>query len=93
MVTLPDTILKGTTNLRLLQQLRIVSPESLVVCSAESHRQSLELYQAGADFVLQPRRLEAESLLQALSEIGSGGAAALRQRELAQAAYRDELLP
>lgn len=91
-VTLPDTILKGTNNRRLLQQLRTMSPDSLVVCTAESHRQSMELYQAGADFVLQSRRLEARRLFEALQEIRSGKAAALRERETDQEAHRDEIL-
>lgn len=91
-VTLPDTILKGTSNQRLLQQLRAMSPESLICCTAESHRQSMDLYQAGADFVLQPRRLEARSLLSALSEIRSGNAESLRERETDQEAHRDEIL-
>lgn len=91
-ITLPDTILKGTSNQRLLQQLRSMSPDSLIVCTAENHRQSMELYQSGADFVLQPRRLEARSLLQALVEIRNGKASELRERETDQESHRDEIL-
>lgn len=91
-VTLPDIILKGTTNLRLLQQLRVLCPHSLVVCTAESHRKSKELYQAGADFVLQPRRLEARNMIEALLQMRAGKAQELHDRETDIESHRDEIL-
>jgi voltage-gated potassium channel Kch len=91
-ITLPDTILKGTSNRKLLQQLRTLCPHSLVICTAESHAQSIDLYQSGADFVLQARRLEAERLVAVIADMRAGKSKELRDRETDAETHRDEIL-
>jgi Kef-type K+ transport system membrane component KefB len=49
--TMPDAILRGTTNLRLLQQARRLCPEAQIVVAADTIASALELYEQGGDFV------------------------------------------
>ncbi|HSQ43130.1 MAG TPA: cation:proton antiporter [Fibrobacteraceae bacterium] len=91
-ITLPDSLLKGTTNLRLLQQLKNLCPDAQVICTAESHSQAMVLYQDGANFVLQPRRLEALRLGEILAGIRNGQNGQLRELEAAQEELRQEIL-
>ena len=60
--TLPNTVLKGATNLRLLQQLREINPRAQIIVHAELLGDVPKLYAAGADYVAVPRLLEAQDL-------------------------------
>lgn len=61
--SLPNMILKGADNFRILRQLRELNPESLIVVHAEVLTDVPALYDAGADYVTTPRLLEAADLL------------------------------
>jgi len=91
--TIPDAILKGTTNARLLDQVRHLAPHAKVIVTAESIRQALDLYQRGADYVLLPR-VHLATLMAEVIEKGLGeGLEALRVEETARLAIRNEVLP
>lgn len=49
--TISDSILRGTTNLRLLRQARRLCPHAQVIAAAESISSAIELYEQNADFV------------------------------------------
>jgi Kef-type K+ transport system membrane component KefB len=49
--TISDAILRGTTNLRLLQQARRLCPNAQVIAAADTVSLAVELYEQGADFV------------------------------------------
>lgn len=49
--TISDSILRGTTNLRLLRQARRLCPQARVVAAAERISSAIELYEQNADFV------------------------------------------
>jgi hypothetical protein len=49
--TIPDAVLRGTTNLRLLRQARRLCPQAQVMVAAETVSSAVELYEEGADFV------------------------------------------
>jgi Kef-type K+ transport system membrane component KefB len=49
--TIPDAILRGTTNLRLLRQARRLCPYAQVMVAADTVSSAVELYEEGADFV------------------------------------------
>jgi Kef-type K+ transport system membrane component KefB len=53
--SITDDILRGTTNLRLLRNVRRLCPEAKVVLTSEHIRQATQLYEGGADFVYVPR--------------------------------------
>jgi Kef-type K+ transport system membrane component KefB len=60
--SLPNTVLKGTNNLKLLQQLREMNPKAQIVMEAELLSDIPKLYEAGASYVSVPRLLEANDL-------------------------------
>jgi Kef-type K+ transport system membrane component KefB len=60
--TIPDTILKGTSNIQLLTYAKRVNPNARVVVTAESVKSAQDLWNAGADFVILPHFSAADSL-------------------------------
>ena len=70
--TLPDSILKGTSNARLVREARELNPGALIVATAENFPQVAELYAAGANFVSIGRLAEANALCQVLEAAESG---------------------
>jgi Kef-type K+ transport system membrane component KefB len=61
--TLPNTVLKGSSNLRLLRQLRELNATAEIVVHAELIKDVPELYAAGASHVLLTRLVEAAELI------------------------------
>ena len=61
--TLPDEVLKGTTNLRLLKQVKALAPEARVIVTADVIEQARELYAEGAAHVFVPRLAGARELV------------------------------
>jgi hypothetical protein len=90
--TIPDTILKGTSNLRLLQQARRLCPHASVVVTANRTAAALELYDAGADFVFVPRLHSAAQMAKILEEGLAEGFERLRAEQIAHISQRDEVL-
>ena len=64
--SIPNTLLKGATNLRLLGLLRTINPDAEVIVHAERVADVPALYAAGASYVMAPRLLEAAHLLDLL---------------------------
>jgi Kef-type K+ transport system membrane component KefB len=64
--SLPNMVLKGADNLKILRQLRELSPEAKIVVHAELLSDIPALYAAGASFVTAPRLIEAANLLHAI---------------------------
>jgi Kef-type K+ transport system membrane component KefB/voltage-gated potassium channel Kch len=60
--TIPDAILKGTTNERLLRQLRSVAPHAKTIVTAEVFSAAKGLYAQGASFVFIPRLMSVREL-------------------------------
>jgi Kef-type K+ transport system membrane component KefB len=91
--TLPDPILKGTTNLGLLKSLRGLFPGRIVVVTAKGPSQAAELYAAGADFVIQPSALAGAEAARAVALALDGALASHREEALARLASRAEIVP
>jgi len=91
--SLPDTVLKGATNLRLLRELRELNPSARIIVHAEKIADVPTLYAEGADYVTVPRLLEATNLLSVLEAAESDLLDLKRgeQEELLKA--RDEVIP
>ena len=91
--SLPDMVLKGTSNLKLLRQLRELNPTAKIVVNAERLSHIPDLYAAGANYVTAPRLLEAAELV---SVIEAADKDMLEQKRVAQVASleeRDEVIP
>ncbi len=64
--SLPNSILKGASNLKILRQVRELNPTAQIVVHAELLSDIPTLYAAGANYVSAPRLLEATDLLKVL---------------------------
>lgn len=91
--TVPDSILVGTDNLKLTQQLPRLCPQAKIIVNAETHRDALAMYEAGADYVYLPRVLAAQHLHDMIHFALSGGNMAdVREKEIAQLKQRQETI-
>src|SRR5439155_22078712 len=60
--TIPDSILVGTDNLRLIKHIQSLCPHAKIIVTAETPHSALEMYAEGADYVLMPRLIAAQHL-------------------------------
>ena len=91
--TLPNTVLKGTDNLRLLQQLRELNRSARIIVHAELLEEVPRLYAAGADYVTVPRLLEAVELLAVMRAADRNMLAEKRAALDRELADRHEVIP
>ncbi len=70
--TVPDSVLKGTTNERLVRLLRSLNPKACIIATAEEFAQVDQLHAAGADYVSVARLREADDLLEAVRAATEG---------------------
>ncbi len=70
--TIPDTILVGTDNLRIIRHMKEISPHAKIIVTAESIERALKMYAEGADYVFVPRVLSARNIIQMVSLMLSG---------------------
>jgi Kef-type K+ transport system membrane component KefB len=64
--TVPDMLLKGANNLRLLKQVRDLNPTAKIIVHSEQLSNVQAMYSAGASYVSAPRLLEAADLVQVI---------------------------
>jgi voltage-gated potassium channel Kch len=50
--TIPDSVLKGTSNVRILRQLKAMAPAAKIIVTAEVLEHAREMYHEGAEYVL-----------------------------------------
>lgn len=74
--TIPDMLLKGTSNLALVKGLREIAPHAAIVAVADDDAHERELLAAGAAMALKPYDLMAERLAPVAVRAAAGGAAA-----------------
>lgn len=91
--TLPNTVLKGATNLKLLQQIRELNPSAQVVMHAELFGDVPKLYGAGANFVSIPRLTEAAELVHVIDAARNRLLEEQRAAQEAEMADRQEVIP
>jgi len=92
-LSVPDSLLKGTTNERLVRQLRGINSDAKIVVTAELLTDVGALYSAGADYVLVPRLNEARELLDAIEAIQADALADKRAEIDRLLVDRREVLP
>jgi Kef-type K+ transport system membrane component KefB/voltage-gated potassium channel Kch len=91
--TLPNSILKGTTNLILVRQLREINPTAQIIATSESFEEIDQLYKAGANYVRAPRMTEAAELCTILTSALHNRLPAQRAEMEARLVDRNEVLP
>ena len=90
--TLPNSILKGGTNLKLLRQLRELNPVARILMHAESAGEAREFYAAGASYVCLGRLLEAAEISAALEAASDNLLDEKRAAMLEKLDERDEVV-
>lgn len=69
--TVPDFLLKGTNNQRLVRACRELAPEAIILATAEIPEQAIHLEEAGADYVALPYSLVGKTLAAQISAIAA----------------------
>jgi len=90
--TISDDFLRGTSNLKILKQLRAMSPHAKIIVRAEKVADARAMYEAGADFVLMPRHLVAESIRELLRRVEDGTLDQAKQTEQEALSTRQEVV-
>jgi Kef-type K+ transport system membrane component KefB len=90
--SITDDILRGTSNLRLLRNIRAACPKARVMLTTEHIPQALHFYEAGAEFVYIPRLHSALQIARILKEGLADGFESARTLEIEQLSHRREVL-
>ncbi|MCK9555467.1 cation:proton antiporter [bacterium] len=61
--TIPDTILVGTDNLKIIKHIKNICPQAKIIVTAENIDKALKMYESGADYVFIPRILAAKNIM------------------------------
>jgi hypothetical protein len=91
--SLPNTVLRGATNLKLLQQLRGLTKTARIVIHAELFSDVPKLYAAGADYVFVPRLIEAEELRKIIEAARTNLIQEKREGQADELEGRHEVIP
>jgi Kef-type K+ transport system membrane component KefB len=90
--TIPDTMLKGTDNLKIIKKMRKLCPHAKVIVTAESSARALKMYSEGADYVLLPRVISAKHLIEVLVVMLSGSVEEIKIAEMEKLKMREEII-
>ena len=91
--TLPDSVLRGTSNRKLLRQLRELNPDAGIIVHAERIADVAAFYDEGASYVMTPRLLEARDLLGVLDAAEHDLDAEVRRAQQESLGDRREVVP
>jgi Kef-type K+ transport system membrane component KefB len=91
--SIPDSLLKGTTNERIVRSLRPRYPRATIVARGERLSDVEALVAAGADDVILPRLDESRDLLDTVAAALGGTLAAKREARRFRARDRGEVVP
>ncbi len=90
--TIPDSVLRGTSNRRLLQSLRRLCPHAFILVTAGTLPAARELYEAGADFVFVTRIHSARDIAGVIAAALAGEAGNLKTEQQTMLETRNEVL-
>jgi Kef-type K+ transport system membrane component KefB len=91
--SVPDSLLKGTTNERLVRHVRMVNPTAKIIATAEVLAETQILYDAGADYVTIARLDQANELIDVVTAAEDGLLHELKAKIDGQLRDRQEILP
>ena len=90
--SITDDVLRGTSNLRLLRNVRNNAPHARVVLTTDHIPQALKFYEAGADFVFIPRLYSAAACARILRKGLHEGFDEVRHQAIGHLQKRQEVL-
>lgn len=94
--SVPDDLLKGTSNRQLVASLRHLNPDAVIIANAVEIAERDRIYKAGADYVVVPRVESARSLSSAVESALNGQIGPFRElmdQYHGDWASRNEVLP
>lgn len=91
--TIPDSLLKGTTNAQLLRRAASLAPHARIIVTADTFPGMRELYDLGASFVYSPRTTSPRELAALVVAAAHGDVEAQRREAMADMHSRAEVLP
>lgn len=92
-LSVPDALLKGADNEKLVRHVRALNPKAKIISTADMLATVEDQYAAGANYVTVPRFTDAQELLQAIEAADDGLLEAKRAETDARLAERSEVLP
>ncbi|MBN8962102.1 MAG: cation:proton antiporter [Rhizobiales bacterium] len=92
-LSVPDALLKGADNEKLVRHVRALNPTAKIISTADMLATVEDQYSAGADYVTVPRFTDAQELFQAIAAADDGLLHAKRAETDARLAERSEVLP
>ncbi|MBX9826957.1 MAG: cation:proton antiporter [Xanthobacteraceae bacterium] len=92
-LSVPDTLLKGTSNERLVRLIRASNPSAKIIATADVLAETQTLYAAGADYVTIARLDQANELVEVVTAAEAGLIDDMRSRLEARLRDRGEILP
>ena len=90
--SIPDAVLKGVSNAKLIGIIREMCPHARIITTGESPSKSRELYDAGSDYVIQPYQAAGNTLVPAVQAALINNTADLREQALEDLFHREEIL-
>jgi voltage-gated potassium channel Kch len=93
--TVPDDLMRGTDNRRLVESVRRLSPNAIIIANAVNIADCDAIYAAGADYVFMSRVETARALSEAIGEALNGSLAeyrAMNEERHGRPGSRDEVL-
>ena len=90
--SITDDVLRGTSNLRLMNSVHTHAPNARVVLTSDHIPQALRFYEEGADFVFVPRLYSAAACARILRKGLNGGFEEIRSQAIQHLSQRQEVL-
>ena len=91
--SVPDSLLKGTSNEKIVRYVRAVNASAKIIATADVLTQVESLYAAGADYVTIARLVEADELIEVVTAAEAGLLDDMRAKLDARLRARQEVLP
>ncbi len=76
--TIPDDVLKSTTNRKIVETARSINPDAIIIANASESKESKALYDSGADYVYLPHIETARAVEYAIEKALDGNIAEYR---------------
>jgi len=90
--SIPDSILRGTTNHRLMQFVKRICPSAQVIVTDNTIQSALSLYDRGADFVFIPRLHSAKYMARIIAESLNNNLDSYKKEEIDNLLKRKEVI-
>jgi voltage-gated potassium channel Kch len=90
--TVPDAVLKGVTNEKIIGNMRELCPHAQIIVTGESPGKTRTLYDSGADYVIQPYQAAGSAVIPAVHAALIGNTEDIREQALEDLFHREEIL-